>query len=212
VTGARAVHIQLRQGQAAIFGYGSLLSRASMEQSLGRQYHGPFVAAELEGWERDWTVAMPNHTGFYAEIDGNRIAPAQIIYLNVRARRDALINGVLFVVDPGELRRFDDREWIYSRERVNDAVRGVEVSGGDVWLYVGLSEYLCDHHATAHQRAIRRTYLNIVEGALVEWGEDFRARYVASSQPLPEHLVIADERPGVDGPLNATMPGRSTAR
>lgn len=213
MTGAEAVRIQLRQGESAIFGYGSLLSRASMEQSLGRQYDGPFVAAELEGWQRDWTVAMPNHIGFYADIDGKRVAPGQIMYLNVRARKDARINGVLFVVDPDELRRFDEREWIYSRERVNGAVRGVEVSGGDVWLYVGLSEYICDHHATPRERAVRRTYVDIVESALAEWGDDFRARYVASTQTLPEHLVIADERPGADGggQLNANVRRLSTA-
>ena len=52
--------------EVALFGYGSLLSVASLEQTLQRRYDGPLVACSVEGWRRTWNVAMPNQT-FYTE-------------------------------------------------------------------------------------------------------------------------------------------------
>lgn len=187
--------IRLERGQAAIFGYGSLLSRASMETSLGRPYSGPFVAADVRGWTRDWSVAMPNRRGLFAVHDGVRMQPAEIIYLNVRPAPGAVVNGVLFVVDDRELAAFDRREWVYARERVNDALGGVVVEGGDAWLYTGLPEHVCDLSAPADQRAVRRSYVSIVTGALDEWGPAFRSRFMELSQPVPEHLVFDDQAP-----------------
>ena len=44
--------IRLRNGERAIFGYGSLCLRESMERTLGHRCEGPFVSCSLEGWRR----------------------------------------------------------------------------------------------------------------------------------------------------------------
>ena len=189
-----SVELVLQPDESAIFGYGSLLSKRSMEQSLGHMYQGPFLPAVLQGWERAWNIAMPNRGRFYTSTPDGRVEPDRILYLNVRQRRGAQVNGVIFIVRPNELEEFDKREWIYSRETVNEALQGVRVTGGSAEVYVGLPEYVCDDAETPRAAAIRRSYLDIVASGLADWGPDFERAYYQSTQPVPEHLVILDRR------------------
>src|SRR5262245_34524139 len=94
--------IRLGQGEAALFGYGSLLSIPSLESTLGRKYTGPFVPSRLAGWRRQWDAALPN-TSFYTDTPQGRLYPDWILYLNVRREPGSVMNGMVFIVNPAEL-------------------------------------------------------------------------------------------------------------
>jgi hypothetical protein len=43
------------------------------------------------------------------------------------AKQDTQLNGILFVITEEVLKAFDDREWIYERIPIQDALRSVAV-------------------------------------------------------------------------------------
>src|SRR5215831_11815222 len=98
--------IRLIPGETALVGYGSLLSRPSLERTLGRTYTGPFLRCTVRGWRRTWDAAMPNRQ-FYTEGPEGRTTPRAILYLNVKRDPSMDINGVIFVVDDEELAAYD---------------------------------------------------------------------------------------------------------
>ena len=180
--------IALQTDQTALFGYGSLLSIRSLERTLGRTYDGPFVPIELKGWRRKWDAAMPNKK-FYTETNGHRLYPETILYLNVARDAAAVLNGILFVVNGAELASFDERESIYDRIDITDAV---PVTGGRAFVYVCRPEYRVEDVASPAQGAVRNTYIDIVETGLTDLGAAFRAGYEQSTDPVPWRLVIQD--------------------
>ena len=188
-----AERIHLRPGESAIFGYGSLCLRESVERTLGHRYEGPSVRCALAGWRRAWDVAMPNET-IYADTASGPLVPESILYLNVRPDADSSVNGVVLVVSTEELEAFDRRESVYNRVRATDALRGVRVDGGDAWVYVAKPEHIRRSVAEPAQAAVLSTYLEIIEAARQHWGDQFRRDWDASSDPVPQHLVIRDRR------------------
>jgi pimeloyl-ACP methyl ester carboxylesterase len=185
--------IRLRAGEHALFGYGSLLSIASLERTLGRRYEGPFVTCALAGWRRRWNVAMPNNTFVYRD-DGCWVTPERILYLNVEPRGSDAVNGILFVVNDDDLARFDAREWIYDRVDVTSALRGAAVDGGTLWVYRGKAEHLLEQPSSPRTGAIRRTYLDILNDGHRALGDQFTRRYNDTTDPVPPALVVDDVR------------------
>jgi cation transport regulator ChaC len=186
--------ITLRPGETALFGYGSLISIASLERTLGRSYDGPYIPCVLQGWRRSWDVSMPNQNTFYAETPRGRMWPEQIIYLNIREAEGDQVNGMLFVVGRDELESFDRREWVYERRDVTPELRGAQLDGGRAYAYVALQEHKVGEVDSTQQAAIRKTYLDILEAGFRDLGDDFRLKFLASSDPVPKHLVIEDKR------------------
>ena len=178
---------------AAIFGYGSLISIASLERTLDRTYDGPFVACRVEGWRRSWDVAMPN-PGFCADTSAGLLIPEHILYLNVRPAPGSLVNGVLFGVSQLELQAMDKREWIYDRARINDQLRGVKVARGDAYIYVAKPEFIMTNVASPAVAAVRGSYLEILEAGFSQLDQAFRDEFDETTDPVPGHLVIADRR------------------
>jgi cation transport regulator ChaC len=185
--------LELRAGEAALFGYGSLIAKASMERTLGRPYAGPFVPCAVEGWRRSWDIAMPNSV-FHTDSDGGRVYPRHILYLNVKRSPGSLLNGVLFVVTAGELAGFDRREWIYDREEITGGLRGVTLSGGAAWIYVGKPQHVMSGVESWRDGAIRASYLELLESGIAAMEPGFRERYERSSDPVERSLVIQDRR------------------
>ncbi len=185
--------MRLRPNEAAVFGYGSLISRASLERTLQRPYDGPFIACAVKGWHRSWDVAMPNH-GFYAKIGSERVTPQMILYLNVQPLASSSVNGVLVVVTHAELQALDRREWIYDRRVVTHELRGVQLTGGDAFMYVAKTQYVTDAVTSPAVAAVRATYLDILEAGLRSMGTNFRKEFERSSDPVPQQLVIQDLR------------------
>lgn len=179
--------ITLRNDEHAVFGYGSLLSRQSMERTLGRAYEGQPTVCAVDGWRRSWDVYVPN-SGKYVDESGS--TPLNIIYLNVR-RAPGHVNGLLYVVSAAELAAFDRREWVYDRLAISGMLGDLAVDGGEAWMYVAKPDFI----AQAPRRpvfALRQTYLDIVEKGLTELGSEFRSGYEASTDLAPQDLVIQD--------------------
>jgi hypothetical protein len=190
--------INLKDGQTAVVGYGSLLSRPSVSRTLAREYDGPFVACHLEGWHRSWDASMPNQAFYFAEGD-HRNYPERILYLNIRPQPETLLNVVVFVTERSELEAMHGREWIYEPTVITSSLRGLRVEGGDAIAYVCRHEHVVRGASGPLEAAVRRSYLRIVETALASVGEEFRDEYRRTTDVAPEHLLIDDvldpERP-----------------
>jgi hypothetical protein len=186
--------IELGKDQSALFGYGSLISIASLERTLGRRYAGPFVACEIEGWRRGWDVSMPNQGKFYTQTEAGPMYPEKILYLNIRRAPMHRVNGVLFVVGPEDMAGFDQREWIYDRQDVTREVRGITIHGGPAFAYVGLPEHLLTGVHDPSVAAVRKTYVEILETGLGDWGAEFRSAFEGSCDPYPKELLIEDRQ------------------
>jgi cation transport regulator ChaC len=185
------ISVTLDADEHALVGYGSLLSVASMERTLGRTYNGPWHLCRLNGWRRGWDVQMPKHRSTYR--DGDRvITPARVLYLNLRPQHDSHVNVALFVITTEELQRFDEREWIYGRQNVNADLADVHVSGGTAWTYVALDKYLWRQRSRPPEAIIRRTYLDILDRAHQELGDEFRHEYDATTDAAPPQLIVDD--------------------
>ncbi len=183
--------IRLREEETAVVGYASLLSVPSISNTLAREYDGPFVRCQLEGWRRSWDVSMPNGAFYYVG-DGERIYPKKILYLNVRPVPGALLNVVVFVTNIEELEVMHHREWIYHRPVVTSSLRGVRIEGGDAILYVGREEHVVRDAKTPREAALRASYLRMVDDVLEKVDPAFREEYARTTDPVPEHLVIED--------------------
>jgi len=183
--------VEIAPDDQAIFGYGSLLSISSLERTLGRAYAGPFIPCSVLGWRRTWDVGMPNETRYVMQ-QNEQVFPERILYLNVRRQPDSVVNGVLFVISKHDLQSYDQREWIYNRVSVADALSGAEVHGGDVWLYEGKAEYILTPPDDWRRAAVRSSYLTIVNNGLSTLGPEFTREFWANTDPIPEWLVVDD--------------------
>jgi len=182
--------IRLMSGQIALVGYGSLLSRLSLERTLGRTYTGPFLQCTVRGWRRTWDAAIPNQK-FYTEGPEGRTTPRAILYLNVTRDSSTNINGVIFIVDHEELAAFDQRESIYDRVDVT-ADLDVKVKGGPIYMYVCRPEHRVANANSPADAAVRATYLRTIEHGLSQLHQAFRRRYEESTDTPPAHLIIED--------------------
>lgn len=183
--------IKLGKNETAIVGYGSLLSIPSIERALLRKYDGPFIKCHIEGWHRSWDITMPNKAYYYTAND-KRIYPEKIIYLNVRTQVGVLMNCVVFVVNSEELESMNDREWIYTPRFVNSTLRGIRIESGNAVLYVGSEEHILHQAAGPNKAAIRASYLETVEKAMVSMTPLFREEYRKTTDLPPKELVIKD--------------------
>jgi len=186
--------IRLGDGEFAVFGYGSLFSIESLERTLGRRYTGPFVVCRLEGWRRGWDAVVPNRQDLFLERPAGRVYPRNILYLNVRRAPDSRLNGVLFVLNAQELEAFDRREWVYDREDITEELSGAVVAGSRAFVYVAKPEYCLKEAGSVEEAAVRATYLGILEAGFRDLGQGFRAEYDATTDPVPQNLLIADRR------------------
>lgn len=185
----RALHLE--RGEIAIVGYGSLFSHTSVSKTLGRDYDGPFLVAQLNDWRRRWNAAMPN-AAYYHETGGERVYPEKIVYLNVRRVPGATMNCVVFVIRQSELAAMDDREWIYDRTVVTSDVRDVLIVGGDALMYVAKPEFVVENVTSTRQAAIRASYIRILDSAFSALPGHVRADYDRSTDAIPKGLVIDD--------------------
>jgi hypothetical protein len=188
--------LTLPPGMSGLFGYGSLLLRSSMERTLGRAYHDAPIVATVRGWRRTWDSIYPNQQFYFEPAAGERCYPAHIIYLNIRRDPGAMLNGLIYVVDPGDLARFDAREAVYDRVRIDGDLIEPSVTGGAVYAYVGKPEYLLDGPVPPSQAAVRASYVAIVDEGLRDLGPAFREQYERSTDQPPAGSIVNDQRDG----------------
>ena len=184
----------------AVFGYGSLASRESAAQTLGRPVSAP-QPARLRGWSRAWTLVRDNLTSekTFARADGS--LPRFCLGLNLElSRQPTKPNGVLIAVSMQELERLDLREMRYLRADVHEQIDYGETSPtvdfDHIYTYVARPEH---HHATPPPDTILiGSYLRAVESAFDELGpgelERFRATTLAPAAEVVEARLVDGER------------------
>ncbi len=71
-----------------MFGYGSLVSRASIAETLGHEAPAP-VPARLAGWRRRWSIYRVNtaHEKVFERVDGEPFE--HVVGLNIERAPDA---------------------------------------------------------------------------------------------------------------------------
>lgn len=183
--------VALQPGEAALFGYGSLLLLSSMERTLGRKYTRERYVCSARGWRRTWDSLYPNNTFFYQSPAGERLYPRNILYLNIRPS-EGMLNGVLYVISKSELMDFDKREAVYDRIGIHGDL-DIEVTGGSAYAYVGKPPYLMTSPMRVEDAAIRASYISIVDKGLEELGAGFRLAYEASTEAPPAENIIQDQ-------------------
>jgi hypothetical protein len=184
--------LSLPPSTSGLFGYGSLLLRSSMERTLGRPYHDAPAVATLTGWRRTWDCVYPNKRFYFEPSAGERCYPANIIYLNIRRDPATTLNGLIYVVGPDDLARFDEREAVYDRIRIDGDVIEPMITGGPVYAYVGKPEFLLERHVPPSEAAVRASYIAIVEKGLDDLGLGFRQQYERSTDQPPDGSIIED--------------------
>ena len=162
-----------------IFGYGSLISSDSREETVGRATVAVPVRLSAEfGYVRTWNDRSP--TGFTA--------------MGVRkvgvGEAGRTINGVVYPVGGGDMAEFDDREAGYDRveipPRMLQPVSWLAVpSEGRIWMYVPTGQrrggdagpILAD---CAYP--ILQSYVDVVVTGGLEYGPDFAAEILETTE------------------------------
>jgi cation transport regulator ChaC len=184
----------------ALFGYGSLVSRGSIAETLGHDATPP-VPARLAGWRRRWSLVRDNaraEKGF-APIEGDRFD----FCLGLNLERapgepdDGWPNGALIEITAAELDRLDLRELRYDRVEVTDDVRPSAAEFDAVFTYVAKPE---NHAAEPPPRSVvLASYLRACEAAFEELGEDELVNFARTTEPVPvpvvEARLVRDEIP-----------------
>jgi len=187
--------IRLGEKEVALFGYGSLLSRKSMESTLGREYQYPWPPAvcSLPNFKRTWNALEPNDSSYYARTESGILTPTHIIYLNVTACPTHAVNGVVLVLREDDIALFDAREApTYERVNITGQLRGVRLTQGHGYMYSAKPEWLLGDTRSPQWAAIRQSYVDKVNEGVSQLGEQFGLEYDKSTDPVPRELVIND--------------------
>ena len=183
----------------AVFGYGSLVSRASFAETLGRE-PADVVPARLNGWRRRWSVGRDNRSAekTFARPDGE--VPPWVIGLNVERARassdaDFAPNGALIELSESELDRLDLREMRYRRVDVSDAI---DAGGFDlVVAYTARDEHF--HPEPPAGAVAMAPYLRAVEAAFHELADGQWELFLKTTGMPPVELIepqlVRDEIP-----------------
>lgn len=186
----------------AVFAYGSLVSRASIAETLGPRPEQP-LPARLAGWQRRWSLVRDNRTAEkgFAPLAG---APFDhCLGLNVEpldpsaeaGSHERAPNGVLIALSESELERLDLREMRYRRVDVTAAFadHGFDL----VVTYAARPE----HYAPAPPAGavVIASYLRAVEAAFAELGaselDAFRRTTGEPPAPVVEARLVRDQIP-----------------
>lgn len=177
-------------GRLAIFAYGSLVSRTSIAETLGREPR-ELIAARLHGWTRDWSLARDNLRSEkrFARADGT--LPRFCLALNLVAEAAAAPNGALIELSPSELERLDRREIRYRRVEVGETVEAAEPHRFDrVFAYVAKAEH--HHPVPPPGSVILRAYPEAVEAAFAALGDGQLELYRETTAAQPTEPIEAE--------------------
>jgi len=183
----------------ALFAYGSLVSAASAERTLGHEVRHAAVA-RLPGWRRRWSQVRDNRATekTFAHAESGAVPPH---CLGLNLEPDAAgegPNGVLLEVSEEELDRLATREIRYDQVDVTDAMRtGDAASFGRVVTFTAKPENFVPTPPPG--AVILAPYLRAVEGAFGSIGaaelDLFRETTGALPVDVIEAVLVRDEIP-----------------
>ncbi|MEX2627420.1 MAG: gamma-glutamylcyclotransferase family protein [Ilumatobacteraceae bacterium] len=196
------------------FGYGSLVSPASLGATLGRPVRPGIGWAEavLYGHGRRWNYGIGGPAGdgvvgYWTDADGvqhevTMVALGIVVAAETIGRES--INGVVIAVDDDELERLDRRERHYDRIDVTDVVEPDDRlpgprPGDRVVTYLPRREAVerYENARDAGTAAIEQRYWDLVEGAFAALGPDRLDRYHRTTPPpdVPVRPIVRGRRP-----------------
>ena len=171
-----------------VFGYGSLMNLARLQQYLGRDLTPglDYRFCSLKNFQRCWNVAMDNRVdlpGYKYYVDcntGNRF-DGFVTFINVRPQRNQRIMGILFAVGDRELANLDRRERNYQRINVTNNV-DIEVQS-PIWTYIGLEQAEKRYQQGLKQSngTISQAYWNSIHQAYLSLGKKAFANYIRTT-------------------------------
>jgi cation transport regulator ChaC len=182
----------------ALFAYGSLVSMASAERTLGRPVEHAGLA-RLSGWRRRWSQARDNLRSekTFAAPDGTR--PTYCLGLNVeRGFAGAGPNGALLEVSEEELDRLAVREIRYERVEVTaDIAAAGEPRLDPVFTFTAKPQNLAP--SPPEGAVILAPYARAVEAAFDSLGAGQLDLFRETTGPRPvkviEAVLVRDEIP-----------------
>ena len=177
----------------AVFGYGSLVSRASVAETLGHDAAPP-LPARLAGWRRRWSLVRDNaraEKGFQT-IEGDDFD--YCLGLNLEratgAPADEWPNGALVQLSEAELARLDLRELRYDRVEVTRDVRSDGAREFDaVYAYTAKDQNFASEPPP--RSVVLASYLRACEAAFEELGPDELVMFGRTTDPVPVRIVEA---------------------
>lgn len=177
-----------------VFGYGSLVSPASMATTIGRVAGPHDVApAELAGFGRRWNYGALSVTGSWKH-DGRSIVDGVMVALGLTPSDGERCNGVAVRVNDDDLVGLDLRERHYDRTDVTDQITlGEPVEGlatarpRDARIFTYVPRIEAVEHYTAGRdggrAAIRQDYWNLVDDAFATLGPAHLEQYRTTPPP-----------------------------
>jgi cation transport regulator ChaC len=186
----------------AVFGYGSLVSRASIAETLGHEASAP-IPARLAGWRRRWSIYRVNtaHEKTFERADGEPFE--HVVGLNVERSPDAAEedwpNGALIELSEAELGRLDHREVRYDRVEVEPTdVVTPEPHGFDrIFVFTAKEGHFAAE--TPPGAIIIASYVQACEAAFGELGPDewelFERTTGSYPAPVVDARLVVDEIP-----------------
>ncbi len=192
------VTVNIPEGKVGIVGYGSLTSKDQLEYYFDEEYTGPFQFIHLEGYVRRWSGRFPNDSIHPPEgvivhcmIDGDTLAPQNIIVLNIHQEPGSAINGSFFILDQNQLKLMDQAEIGYERFEVTDQIREFRVEGGPVYAYRARSDYQVDEAVQdLKHTALPSVYLDFIDEAASGAGEIYKKEFYESTAKVDKSLVL----------------------
>jgi cation transport regulator ChaC len=183
-----------------VFGYGSLMSPASLAATLPHVALQDCVPGRLAGHVRTFDVAFPNDGSqpdkAYVAPEGHR--PPEVLFANLRrADPGSAVNGLLIPATDEDLARLRERELRYQLVDVTDQASPYPQWGdrrGGVVAFVGRDRFTGPVGPDAR---LPEAYLRAVEDGAMYWEQrcpGFLADFVASTRAPRPSRVAALER------------------
>jgi len=186
-------------GRLALFAYGSLVSRASAERTLGRPVEHASLA-RLPGWRRGWSQVRDNLATEKTFADAETgVVPPHCLGLNLEHDPEAAgPNGVLLEVSEAELERLAIREIRYDRIDVTDSAAAEAAAAFDrVVTFTAKPENFAP--TLPPGAVILAAYLRAVQAAFGILGADQLNLFHETTGPPPvevvEAVLVRDEIP-----------------
>lgn len=186
----------------AVFGYGSLVSRASIAETLGHEAPSP-IPSRLAGWRRRWSIYRVNaaHEKSFERVDGEPFE--HVVGLNIEradgAPQAEWPNGVLIELTDEELQRLDRREVRYDRVEVDpgDAHTATPHGFERVFAFTAKEGHFAEEAPPSS--IIIASYVQACQAAFNELGptawEEFMATTGGFPAPVVDARLVVDEIP-----------------
>ena len=176
----------------AVFGYGSLVSRASIAETLGHEAPTP-IPARLAGWRRRWSIYRVNtaHEKVFERADGKPFE--HVVGLNIERAADAgedeWPNGALVRITDEELERLDLREVRYDPIEVTEGVIADGAGFDRVYAFTAKEGHFAEE--TPPGSIIIASYVQACEAAFNELGPKAWEEFLTTTGEFPAPVVDA---------------------